>query len=209
MSCPDALRRLVLLLRSCFLSDGCKVTLSTVYCFSLERSCFPSVAELARLRGVTEMTVRNHIAEALEHGALTHNRHGTVSQFFFEWDALAKSVGFADENEVILTEAVKVAMPRGSVEEEIRSRISRPKNYRELMPYFKALYREKCGSAYTTEKADAMRLYNLARQYGVDGATEMIDFFARHRGRLMIGEFSIKVLFMQRHKILTSMERKR
>lgn len=200
--------RSVLLLRSSVLSDGCKITLLTMYYCLLEFGSFPSFADLARSRGVTVMTVHNHLKEAKESGVLLSKETGRGVLLVFDWNRLAKSVGFESEKSASTKVALKISMPKGADEVEIASRVQDPKDSKSFVTYFSALYREKCGVRYPKHRADANRMRLLVKDFGVDGVKSLIDFFARHRGRLVLGTFNIETLYEKRNRILSTMKRK-
>ena len=211
MSAPNGVTsdRIVLLLRSPKINDGCKVTLTTLYKYHQQFGVFPTLAELARIRGVTVMTIRNHFDEAKAAHLLEVQRQNGGFNIAFNWNELAKTLGFGREKEASSKVALKMALPKGSELEEIKARVQKPTNHRDALTYFAAVYREKFDEPYKRHRADANRIRLLVKNLGVETVTEMMDFFATHRGRLMLGGFNIETLFTKQDKILESMERKR
>ena len=202
MDVDRSFARLSLIMLCAGLSDEAKVTLSVMYTHLLLHRQFPRIADLARTRGVNERTIRYHLTEATAHGAMTRVKNGAGYRYDFQWNVMAKSVGWSSERTLKLEKAVGAPRPKGSDEHEIRSRVQTPKDSKTLLHYFRALYREKIGKPLVTKRVDQNRMRTMIQRYGMDAAIRMVEYYARHRKRLLLpGPFSVETLFSNHKKI--------
>lgn len=191
----DDTGRLVLIARTPLLSDTAKITLQTMYAVFLHAGCFPTISELSRLRGVTIMSIRNHQDEMISAGVLRKEKLENVIRYAILWNNISKSLGFARPEDVDVLKVSSVPQHKDIPPEQIRVRIEEPKTSQEMLAYFSGVYYEKIGKVYSKTRKDDNRLRCLINKYGHGAVREMIDFFAKHRGRLMIGAFSVETLF--------------
>lgn len=168
----------------------------TLWLYMEQHGQFPSLSHSALLRGVTKQAIQNHLEEAIGKNMLDRTRVShTCSTYTILWDNLARTLGFRRENDVVMDMAVSVVTPKGVTSEEMSVRVRKPKDSGQMLRYFKAIYRERCGEEYTVDPQDKNRLRVLINRHTADVVREMIDYFAKYRMRLMLGAFTVQTLF--------------
>lgn len=201
--------RLILLLRTPVLSESCRLTLATLYLYLTQHGGFPSLSQSALLRGVTKQAIQNHLEEAQNKGVLEKIRLSqTVSKYTILWDIVAKTLGFNNEKEVDVEHIITISTPKGVTAEEMSVRVRKPTNSSQMLRYFRAIHRERANTDYAPDEKDKNRLRVIINRYGATMVQSMIDYFAKYRGRLMFGDFTVKTIFDHSEVLYKILERR-